>query len=188
MRFQVNVQDDVCLTLPEVDISPDRLILTYRIANNSPYRVYLVNQLFHRQGSAGFHVDENLVYAEVSQEQTLLLRKQLIEVPEELDVEAPEVPYVTPVEVDSAFQETLHLEFPIRLYGPYRRQSDSQSLFMTSQFTFSVGYILEDETVRVSKVNLPTGTKHLRIDYTDLLLRQRVKEIGPIQANVQVVM
>jgi hypothetical protein len=185
--FQLNPQDGVTLTVPNIEQYPDKLEFTYVVTNHNPCRIYLVNQLFHRRGAAGFQVDANLVYTEIVQESTLLLRKQLIEVPEELDVEAPEVPYVTRVEAGYSFDETVLIKFPVHLHDPYRRKPDIRESFVISQFYFLLGYILEDEPIRISEVTLPTATKHLRIDYTDLLMRQRLKENGPFQASAQVV-
>jgi hypothetical protein len=47
--------------------------------------------------------------------------------------------------------------------------------------------LLEDEPAGASEVTLRSGAKHWRIDYTELLLRQRLKVTGPINASVQVI-
>ena len=187
MRFQQNMDDSVTLTVPTVEVASDALTFTYVVVNDSPDRAYLVNQLFHRRGAAGFQVDSNLTYARVGPGPTLHLCKQLIKVPEDLDVEAPEVPYVTPVAAGSSFSETIHLEFPIGPHAPYRAQRRADEPYCAPRFTFSLGYLLEDEPARASEVTLRSGTKHWRVDYTELLLRQRLKVIGPMNASVQVI-
>ena len=187
MRFQQNIDDRVSLTIPTVEVASDALTFTYVVVNGSPDRAFLVNQLFHRRGAAGFQVDSNLTYARVGPGPTLHLCKQLIEVPEDLDVEAPEVPYVTPVAPGSSFSETIRLEFPIGPHAPYRAQRRADEPYCASQFTFSLGYLLEDEPARATEVTLRSGTTHWRIDYTELLLRQRLKATGPIDAGVQVI-
>ena len=187
MRFQKNIDDGVSLALPAVAVASDALIFTYVAVNAGPDRVYLVNQLFHRRGAAGFQVDPNLAYAEVGQGPTLHLCKQLVRVPEDLDVEAPEVPYVTPVAPGSSFSETVRLAFPIGPHAPYHPQRRAKEPYSASQFTFSLGYLLEDEPVKAVEVTLRSGTRHWRIDYTELLLRQRLKVTGPIDASLQVI-
>ncbi len=187
MRFQENIEDKVTLAVPAIEARSDGLTFTYTVTNGSHYRIYLVNQLFHRRGGSGFLVDPNLVYAEVDKNLTLYLRKQLIEVPEDLDVEAPEVPYVTPVAAVTSFAETVNMSFPIEPHDPYHPQPQAQAPYSIHQFSFSLGYLVEDMPVRVTEVSLPSGTKHWWIGYTNLLQRQRLKVIGPLQATMQTI-
>jgi hypothetical protein len=187
MRFQANIDDGVLLTATDVETRADNMSFTYRMDNGSPYRAYLVNQLFHRRGAEGFQVDPNLTYTELIQGPILHLRKQLIEVPEWLDVEAPEVPYVTPVAAGESFSETINLRCPISPHDPYNLQKRTAEPYNVHRLIFTLGYLLEEQPVSLSEVRLPSGLSHWRIDYTDLLLGQRLATVGPIDATVLVV-
>jgi hypothetical protein len=78
VTFPVNIQDDVSMTLAAIELSETNLIFDYTVINNSPHAVYLINNLFVRQGPAGFQVDSNAVYAELEPGPILSLSKRMM--------------------------------------------------------------------------------------------------------------
>lgn len=186
MRFKQNVDDGVVLRIDQTTASATSLELAYTVTNGTGGAIYLVNQLFHRRGAAGFQVDRNLVYAAVGEDRTLSLRKQLIEVPEELDVEAPEVPYLTHLAAGTSYSEAIRVAIPVRLHDPYRPQTTDAPTDTASRVVFSLGYMEADPDVRVSEVDAPSGTHRWLVGYTDLLLRQRIKVAEPFSATVPI--
>jgi hypothetical protein len=178
-----NVDDGVSLIVTDVQITPSELAFTYRVTNGSGHRIYLVNRLFHRRGAAGFQVDPDVVYSSVEPGRLLTLRKQLAEVPEEIDVEAPEVPYVTPVDPGETFAETVHLAFPVRPHDPYQPQPEGEP-HLVSHFRFILGYLVASEPVAVAEVKSQAGEMLSRIDFADLRRGQRLKEVAPIEGQI----
>ena len=183
MRFAENVEDGVSLAVAGARVTRSALAFTYRATNGSGVQLHLVNRLFHRRGAAGFLVDPNLVYASLDEGGMLVLRKQLMEIPEEIDVEAPEVPYVTPVAPGVTFSETVRLTLPIRPRDPYLPQPEGEP-HTVSQFTFALGYLISSTPVGVVEVRMPSGEVVPRIDFGDLMRGQRLKVAGPLEARV----
>jgi hypothetical protein len=184
MTFPENLNDGLELELPEIASADQGLRLTYEVRNGSGQVAYLVNELFDR-GSDGFRVDPDLVYCELGEDGTLYLRKQLVDVPDDLDVEAPEVPYLTRVEPDAIFAETVQLGFPIPPRDPYRPQSAAAEPVRAGRFVFTLGYLLEEEPIQVETVPLQSGS-HLRANYGDVRPLQRLKVKGPFEAELLV--
>ena len=174
------------MSLFDVSVTEKSLDFGYTIVNGTRHNVYIINELFHRRGPAGFLVDVNVVYASLEPGPILRLKKQLMEVPEFMGVEAPETPYVTPIEAGHEFSESLQLTFPIEPKDPYLPQDESEIPHLISQFSFTLGYVIEDKPLEVKPATLPTGTQHLRPWYSDVVQRQRLKTIGPLAAEVLV--
>ncbi len=113
--------DELSFSVDQVAFTEASLELTYSVTNGGSERAFLVNRLFNRTPD-GFRVDSDLVYADVA-EGVLRLRKHMVEVPDEIDVEAPEVPYVTLVLSGGTFVETVRVPLPVRLKNPYLTQA-----------------------------------------------------------------
>lgn len=102
-----------------VQISPTALLLGYEFRNRSSKTAFLFN-VIHRTGpSGGPEADANLVYVQPSAG-TVVLGKRIIPVPADVDVEKPEVPYVTRVEPGEVYRERLNLQLPLRIFTPYK--------------------------------------------------------------------
>ena len=182
----MSAQADITLELEEVSASGDALEIAYRVENATPHRAWLVNRLFHRR-PAGFEVDPDVAYVGVDPGPVLHVRKQLIEVPEHIDVEAPEVPYVTPLAAGGSFTETVRLAQPVEPHDPYEPQDRADRPYVVERLAFSLGYLLEDEPVDASATELATGGMQWRIRYHVLVARQRLKVAGPTEASVRTV-
>jgi hypothetical protein len=185
MRFAENVADGVRLDVPVLRSSEDHLALRYVVANDSDWPVWLVNGLFHRRGAAGFEVDPNLAYCHVAND-VLLLRKQLVEVPEDLDVEAPEVPYLSRLDAGEEFAEDLRIPFPVEPRDPYHPQPRASEPYWVNHVTFALGYVVDDDPIEPSRVTLAGGRQAWWASYSQLVTRQRIKTVGPREARVLV--
>ena len=101
-----------------IQASSGSLLLGYEFRNRSNRTAFLFN-VVHRTGpSGGPEADPNLVYVQPAG-QAVVLGKRIFPVPQELDVEKPEVPYVTRVEPGGVFVEKLSLMLPLRVFSPY---------------------------------------------------------------------
>lgn len=186
MNFPAQVEDDVVLELARLDVRASELVLSFRVTNNGSVAAYLLNALFHRRGAAGWEVDRNLVYASVDEGSILQLKKQLVEVPEDIDVEYPEVPFATPLAPGAVFEETVVIPLPVEPADPYRPQPRTDPYDATG-VSFTLGYVLEDEPLRTSAPSASGAEGLVRLDYTEVRMRQRLKIAGPIETLVPTV-
>lgn len=186
MVIETNVDDDVRLECSSPDATGQHFELSYSIANGGRTPIFVANGLFHRRGAAGFEVDPNLVYAEVSDDSVLRICKQVIVVPEGVSVEAPEVPYFSRLDPDGELSERLQLAIPIELRYPYRRPTSASSSTTAERVTFSIGYVPVDDELDAKEMTLAGGAQYWWMSYSNAIRRQRLKTYGPVGARVKV--
>lgn len=98
--------------------APDALTVGYEFRNRSSKTAFLFN-LLHRTGpSGGPEPSTDLVYIHASGG-NLVLSKKIFPVPANIDVEKPNVPYVTRVEPGQTFREKFTVPLPLKPYTPY---------------------------------------------------------------------
>jgi len=105
-----------------IQASPSSLLLGYEFRNRSDKTAFLFNVVHRTGASGGPEADSNLVYVQPAAG-ALILAKRIIPVPPDVDVEKPEVPYVTRVEPGEVFREKISLMLPLRLFTPYKRRT-----------------------------------------------------------------
>jgi hypothetical protein len=136
--------ETVKLVDAQASVQDGQLRVSYAVTNGTQHKIYLVNRLFHRKPS-GFVVDTNLFYTEVADGGVLRLVKARVQVPDDLDVEAPEVPYLTEVSPGQRFAETATLPLPLEALHPYRpRRSDEAVPYAHVQLV--IGWVANVET------------------------------------------
>jgi hypothetical protein len=169
------------LRLPTLELAGDALVLGYEVRNESPHRVFLVNRL-PRRSPQGLIIEANLVYAHLRPGPVLALSKRLITAPEDLDVEVPEVPYLTAVAAGERFAETLRIPLPARPHDPYRTQPTSDTVVTIDRLAWLLGYVVEDAPLSASEDELASGGRAWRMDFGELNMRQRLAtlEVGDV--------
>jgi hypothetical protein len=167
----------VDLTLDELVVSPSILRVTYTLSNDESETAFAVNRLFERTAE-GFVVGTDVVYASLDGD-CLIIRKHLVEVPDEIDVEAPEVPYVTAIPAGKAMSETIRLSVPVILRDPYRRPEASAA----SRLRLAVGVVVAPD-----REPRAVGGE-LRLAYRDVVRGQHVLEspLVELESTVQTV-
>ena len=180
----LNIQDEISMTLASIELTEMTLIFDYTVINNSPHAVYLINNLFDRRGPAAFQVDPNVVYATVEPGPVLSLSKQLMAVPPGLDEETAEVPFVSLLESRWTMTETLRLALPIEERFPAMPQAPTGEVRFFPQFTFTLGYAIEDQPLVLEEVSLTDGSRHKQPQYSALIQRQRLKTSAPVTASI----
>ena len=161
------------LPQPTLEVSSDMLELRYEIRNETPHRVFLVNRL-PRRSPQGLRIDPDLVYAHLQPGPVLALSKRLIAAPDDLDVEVPEVPYLTPIAAGERFAETLRIPLPVRPHDPYRPQPMADAVVTVDRLAWLLGYVVEDAPLPVSEDELASGGRAWRMDFGELNMRQRL--------------
>jgi hypothetical protein len=155
----------------KVEIRDDKLLIYYRVDNGLSEPIYLINRVF-RWTSSGFSIDPNLVYTEIIGDR-LQLTKAYINVPEDIDVEAPEVPFLTEIAASDRFEENISQPLPLEPYHPYAQVKPSEVVRTFEQVQLVVGW-LPSSKVSAQTVNRPEGLTLLSVNYTEVAREQKL--------------
>jgi hypothetical protein len=176
------MDDGLEAELSGAEVRDGTLYLDYAVQNRSPHRALLANRLYHRV-PAGFRVDRNVAYTELAPGPVLIVRKQFVDVPDDMDVEAPELPFLTSVPPGERFEETIELALPVPPRHPYAPQPEGPP-HEVGAVALALGYLLEDEPSGAGPFELAGGGVELRADEAVLRTRQRVRLLGPADVRV----
>jgi hypothetical protein len=138
----------------KVEIQDEQLLIHYRVENQLSQPIYLTNRVYQWTRN-GFSINSSLVYTEIINNR-LRLTKAYIKVPEEIDVEAPDVPFLTEVAAGNQFEETISQSLPLEPYHPYNQVKRSQTVRMFDSVQLAVGW-LPSENISVRSVTKPEG-------------------------------
>jgi len=130
------------LTVVKAKVQSDALLLGYRVNNTTDHPVYLTVRLF-RHAASGLVTDSNLVYTEVK-EGVLRLTKALLPVPDHIDVEVPEVPYVVKLDTGKSFEETIRVSLPVEPFHPYQGVKRVNDVRTFSKVELAIGWLTDD--------------------------------------------
>jgi hypothetical protein len=155
----------------QADVQDEMLSISYRVHNGLTQPIYLVNRVF-KWSKTGFSVDPSIVYTQLSDGE-LWLTKANLEVPEDFDVEAPDVPFLTKVEAGESFVESFSLPLPLEPYHAYGEvpRVDEASTF--NQLKLVIGWLPGEEvTTRTS--TRPDGLTLTSAGYLEVEVVQRL--------------
>lgn len=107
----------VALTVFDARVEGTTLVLHYTVQNPTAERIHLTNLLPER-GAAGRAPQPDKAYVRLDGD-VLVVRKAMALVPDDLDVEVPEVPYLTELPAGGRFEETFRLAVPVAGHDPY---------------------------------------------------------------------
>ena len=161
------------MTLSAIELSETHLIFDYTMINNSPHPVYLLNNLSAGHNSGDFQVDSSAIFAELAPGPILSLSKRLIIMPPEFEVDTADIPFVSILESRWTMSETLRLALPIEERFPSLPEAPFGEARIIPQFTFTLGYVIEDQPLALEAISLSDDSRHLRPEYgshLDLLL------------------
>jgi hypothetical protein len=130
--------------------------------NGSGKEVYLFNVLFSTDVAGHRKIDRGKVYR-MLEGNLLHLSKTMIPVPGFLEVEMPEIPYLTPLRPGESFAEEITVECPAREQYPYahpRTEKAPGEARGTDGFVFSLGYFVPTAPGTVREVQV--GSEKVR--------------------------
>ena len=167
-----SMQQQITVTLDTtVEVRDNQLLIHYKIENQLSEPIYLVNRV-SRWTRTGFSIDPSLVYTEIVNN-TLRLTKAYIDVPENIDVEAPEVPFLTEVAGGSQFEECISQALPLEPYHPYNQVKRSEAVRMFESVQLAIGW-LPSENISVRTVTKPEGLTLLSANYLEVAREQQL--------------
>jgi hypothetical protein len=138
----------------------DHLVVRYRITNEWDREVYLLNRLYSTQPGGGRTLDPNRVYDWIDGS-SLVLAKRLFAVPQSIDVDRPEVPFLTALPPHTAVSEEISLPqpmIPLLPYLPPHRNAERAQRVHCDAIVLELGYLVpraEHWITRLSVANQP---------------------------------
>lgn len=153
----------------------DHLLLRYRVNNNGPVDVYLLNRLYRT--TPEWDMSPDVVYIELDRRtQTVWFSKRLADLPAGVNVTAPVAPFVTPLRAGASFTEDVRVPLPVEEYrqyglrepgiGPGTRERTYQAAW------FTIGYYVrpdgtneETRNVQGTDVVMPRTPPGVRLQF-----------------------
>lgn len=153
---------EVTLTRPE----PHVLRLRYRVPNHLALPLYLCNQLYKTvardpaTGELVYAVQPNLANVRLEPER-VVVGKAVVEVPEWMFVEAPQIPCLSRLLPGEGWEETLDLPVPLMPYTVYD-YSPAIGKPVARKLLFELGYFLASPHTEnfITAVRTPWGSAY----------------------------
>ena len=135
----------------DVERTDKGLRISYRVTNEAGASIFLTTPLPSENDIDT--PDPGRVYTYLDEQGLLHMTKRLWEIPDDVDVYAPEVPRWTEVPAGCQFEEVLTLSTPVRMHHPYTDEVSGQTktLKEVQGFVFSVGYSLSEDAAGLSR-------------------------------------
>lgn len=135
--------DSVQLAAPLAFAEERRLILDYQIANGLSEEIYLVNRLFIWTGD-GMLVDPDLIYTQLLGSR-LRLSKAFVDVPDGLDEEPADAPFLTEVAPYAYFEERIEVPLPLEPFHPYHLLDWQDRVHQFAEVELALGWLPASE-------------------------------------------
>ncbi len=154
----------------KAELRDGAIYIEYEVANSTDGTIHLVN-VIERWNSEGLHADSNIVYTQVV-DGTLWLTKANLSIPDNLDVEAPDVPLLTPVETGAAYFEEMTLDLPLSPYHPYDEVEWSSDVITYDDVALAIGWLPAQVVVRTG--TRPDGKTVMSARHQDVVREQQL--------------
>ena len=176
-------QADVELKVESVAREADTLAVTYAVHNRTARAVLLVDGLMDFGASGHPTLAPERAYVDLSGDSAVLLR-MLVRVPENLDVEAPEVPAVSRVEPGATASRRAVVPLPLRTSLPYPTGPElTRELAQVRELRLRVGYLPDAEGVTLHAGTDSRGQPVQTPEYGPTVTRQQVLDSGPLSLD-----
>lgn len=173
-------QADVELKVESVSSGPEELAITYAVHNRSSRALLLLDGLPQWGPSGYVGIAPERAYVDLSGEGAVLLRA-LIPVPEDIDVEAPELPAVSRVEPGATASRRLSVPLPLRTSMPYSNGPEvTRELSSVRELRLRVGYLPDTGDVRLHSEVQALGQSYRTLEYSQAVSRQQLLDSGPL--------
>jgi hypothetical protein len=174
----------VSLEASVVSATPDLLVFRYRARNAWDRDLFVFNRIARTEPDGRKHLDANQVYV-VAEGKTLHVSKQLVEVPEDFDVLAPEIPFLTRMSPGATVEEEIRIALPVRESYPYTAASAERApgeKRSCEQLLFTLGYFHAREASWVRPATLD-GQEVLATDYGFAIQTRESVSAAPLRVR-----
>ncbi|RKG80179.1 hypothetical protein [Corallococcus terminator] len=176
-------QADVELKVESVTREADTLAVTYAVHNRTSRAVLLVDGLWDVGFSGHLTLAPERAYVDLSGGRVVLSR-MLLPVPEDLMVEAPEVPAVSRVEAGATANRRAVVPLPLRTALPYPTgPEETRELPEVREVFLRVGYLPDADAMTLHAGKDSQGTAVQTPEYGPVVKAQRVLDSGPLPVS-----
>lgn len=166
------------LRVTEVRRTPDALVVRYTLHGVGKAPIWVLDQLFSTEPSGRYHLEPARAYVE-ARDGVLVLSRALMPVPDDVDVESPEVPCARKLSPGETLTGELRVSLPPREDVPYRKGGPLDLATLRS-VKLRIGYVPDAPEVRFHEAKDSEGRACRSPSYGPAVTRQQVAEAGPI--------
>jgi len=167
----------VSLHLTEVRRGPDALEVRYSLSHEGGPPVWVLDQLFRTNPVGDFHLEPARAYVEV-EGTTLVISRALRPVPDDVDVEAPEVPCARELAAGERLSGEVRVPLPLHEDLPYRK-TRPLALAPLRSVRLRIGYLVGSSELRFHEAMDDKGRLCRAPGYSVGVRGQRFLEAGP---------
>lgn len=167
---------DVELRVKPVERTEAGLVLSYEVHNRGGQALWLLDRLFESGPTGSLQLAPDKAYVDLGGS-TVVVSRMLHPVPDNLLVEAPEVPAVTRVEPGQTVSRRAVLAVPLRQSLPYATDSgETLPLERVRDLRLRVGYLVDAPGLELHEAQDPEGGTYKSPSYGQALKAQKVIE------------
>lgn len=166
------------LRVTELRFTRDALVVRYSLHGEDKAPVWVVDQLFSTSRAGYYHLEPERAYVE-ARDGVLVLMRALMRVPDDVEVEAPEVPCVRKLSPGESLTGEIRVPLPPREDLPYHeeRALDLSSLHAVK---LRIGYLPDVPELDLHETKDDQGLSCRYPSYGPAITRQKMAEVGPL--------
>lgn len=172
---------NVELRVKQVERTEAGLALTYEVHNHGEQALWLLDRLFEHGPTGSPQLAPDKAYVELLGGGRVVVSRMLHPVPDNLLVEAPEVPAVTRVEPGQTASRRVVLAVPLRQSLPYASDSaETLPLESVRELRLRVGYLVDEPGLELHEARDSEGVPYESPSYGKAVKAQKVLESAPV--------
>ncbi|SET53913.1 hypothetical protein [Stigmatella erecta] len=173
------------LRIAGVSRTQNALVVRYSLHGEGKAPVWVLDQLFRSSPAGHYHLEPERAYVE-ARDGVLILSRALRKVPDDVDVESPEVPCVRRLAPAETLTGEIRVPLPLQEDLPYHKGGPLDVAALTS-VRVRVGYLVDAPDLRFREAKDDQGRVCRSPRYATAVTRQQFAEVGqlplPAQAN-----
>ncbi|MFP2930579.1 hypothetical protein ACLESO_36355 [Pyxidicoccus sp. 3LG] len=171
---------DVELKVEPVRREGESLVLSYEVHNRGGQALWLVDVLFDTAPSGHVTLAPDKAYVDIDGGRVVVSR-MLLPVPDDVLVEAPEVPGVSRLEAGKTASRRVVLPLPLRESLPYgRTPAETLPLDGVRELRLHVAYLVDAPGLALHQATDSEGDAYRYPSYGPTVQGQKVLESGPL--------
>ncbi len=169
---------DIALSA-SMEATATELTIRYLVFNRGTDDLYLFNQLYDfYDGSPGYRVEPDLAVIEYCDD-VVVISKKLVQVPDDIDVEYPNVPCMKRLEPGMQSDETFRLKLPLQRRTPYEQGTGARPGLRAARF--QLGYFFGKAAARATAMSVETSVGPLLHFGSFSAQHQLLIDVGPFE-------
>ncbi len=168
-----------------IAVTTQNLQVSYEIENRSKEDIYVFDAMFRLEESPV--IDSSLVYT-VIENDLLTLFRGVLQIPEGLQVEAPDIPFARLLPTGGTHKSLIDAPAPLRFRHPYE-WNDREEIRSTRKIRLQIGYVAAKDVNPRPKAKIVGQREVYYIEYRQVIDVQHFLETsaqnGKMQISVQ---